>query len=263
MLFEWRSLDHVDARRVAARQVQNPYDYFHINSIDLAPDGDLLVSARNTWAVYKISRKDGRVLWRLGGEAQRLPDGARRDVRLAARRPLPRATAGSSASSTTRSGPVAPKQSRAIVLELDDEAHGARRSSASTCTGPALYARAMGNAQLLADGGYLVGWGTEPYITRVRRRRHGALRRAAAARRRELPRVPLPVGRSGRRSRPRSTAHPRPHEGLRKLERRDERAHVAAEGRAVGRTGSSRLVRPEDRLRGRARRCRARRATPP
>ena len=31
-------------------------------------DGNLLVSARNTWAVYKVSRKTGEVLWRLGGK---------------------------------------------------------------------------------------------------------------------------------------------------------------------------------------------------
>ena len=49
-------------------RVGNLFDYFHINSIDIDADGDLLVSARNTWAVYKIAKKDGRVVWRLGGK---------------------------------------------------------------------------------------------------------------------------------------------------------------------------------------------------
>src|SRR5262249_37087230 len=66
VLFEWRSLDHVPVTE-SLRHVQVPFDYFHVNSIDVAPDGDLLVSARNTWAVYKLSRKDGHVVWRLGG----------------------------------------------------------------------------------------------------------------------------------------------------------------------------------------------------
>src|SRR5262245_47832181 len=66
VLFEWRSLDHVGVEE-SLRPVLHPYDYFHVNSIDVAPDGDLLVSARNTWAVYKLDRRTGSVVWRLGG----------------------------------------------------------------------------------------------------------------------------------------------------------------------------------------------------
>src|SRR5262249_32995526 len=55
------------------------FDYFHINSIDVAPDGNLIVSARNTWAAYKLERHTGRVLWRLGGKRSdfKLGPGAR------------------------------------------------------------------------------------------------------------------------------------------------------------------------------------------
>ncbi len=31
------------------------------------PDGNLLVSARNAWALYKLDRSTGKVLWRLNG----------------------------------------------------------------------------------------------------------------------------------------------------------------------------------------------------
>lgn len=41
--------------------------YSHMNSIDLFPDGDFLLSARNTEALYKISHIDGEIVWRLGG----------------------------------------------------------------------------------------------------------------------------------------------------------------------------------------------------
>ncbi len=43
-------------------------DYFHINSIAEAADGNLLISGRNTWAVYKVNRKTGEVMWRLNGK---------------------------------------------------------------------------------------------------------------------------------------------------------------------------------------------------
>ncbi len=67
VLFEWRSLDHV-ALTESYSQVAPAFDYFHVNSVDLAADGNLLVSARNTWTVYKVDRGSGKVIWRLGGK---------------------------------------------------------------------------------------------------------------------------------------------------------------------------------------------------
>ena len=69
VLFEWRSLDHVAVEESHAPiSTDTPFDYFHINSIELDADGDFLVSARNTWAIYKIDRDSGSIIWRLGGK---------------------------------------------------------------------------------------------------------------------------------------------------------------------------------------------------
>jgi hypothetical protein len=71
VLFEWHSLDHVGLDETYAKVSKEPrpaIDYFHINSIDVDHDGNLLVSARTTCAVYKIDRKTGEVMWRLGGK---------------------------------------------------------------------------------------------------------------------------------------------------------------------------------------------------
>lgn len=44
-------------------------DYVHINSLFLDPkDGNLIVSMRNQYAVYKIDRSTGKILWVLGGD---------------------------------------------------------------------------------------------------------------------------------------------------------------------------------------------------
>ncbi|OQE25560.1 hypothetical protein PENSTE_c006G01564 [Penicillium steckii] len=78
VLFEWRSLDHVDPSNSytwpahtdtsgTGLNVHEPWDYFHINSIDKNKDGDYLISSRHTSAIYKISGKDGSVIWRLHG----------------------------------------------------------------------------------------------------------------------------------------------------------------------------------------------------
>ena len=44
-----------------------PIDGEHANSIDILPDGDLLLSLRHTDTVYKIDRQTGAIRWRLGG----------------------------------------------------------------------------------------------------------------------------------------------------------------------------------------------------
>ena len=78
LLFEWRSLDHIDPGEVwtwphstdtsgEGTTEWHPWDYFHLNSIDKNKDGDYLLSARHACAIYKISGKDGSVIWRMGG----------------------------------------------------------------------------------------------------------------------------------------------------------------------------------------------------
>src|SRR6266542_1348901 len=71
VLFEWHSLDHVpltDSYQPLPSSPGAPWDYFHINSINLDSDQNLLISARHTWAIYKIDRRTGDVIWRLGGK---------------------------------------------------------------------------------------------------------------------------------------------------------------------------------------------------
>src|SRR5262249_39231341 len=64
LLWAWHALGHVPVSASKAKpQAGQPYDYFHINSIQQLPNGNLLISARNTWAVYEISRATGHVLW--------------------------------------------------------------------------------------------------------------------------------------------------------------------------------------------------------
>src|SRR5205823_4895265 len=46
----------------------SPFDFLHLHSVDLDADGSLLVSARNTWAVYDLDARSGQISWRLGGK---------------------------------------------------------------------------------------------------------------------------------------------------------------------------------------------------
>src|SRR5215212_10033923 len=69
ILFEWRSIEHVGLEETYVEPWEDHYpgiDYFHINSVDVDHDDNLLISARETSAVYKIDRKSGEIIWRLG-----------------------------------------------------------------------------------------------------------------------------------------------------------------------------------------------------
>ena len=71
LLFQWDSLDHValtDAYTETPKQPGSPLDYFHVNSVEEDRDGNLVISARNTWAAYKVDRRTGKIVWTLGGK---------------------------------------------------------------------------------------------------------------------------------------------------------------------------------------------------
>jgi hypothetical protein len=167
VLFEWRSLDHVAIDESHAAYSGHAYDYFHVNSVDIDADGNLLVSARNTWAVYKVQRETGRVLWRLGGKRSDFRMG--RGTEFAWQHDARHHDEGRLISifDNGAAPPVAP-QSRVLVIALDRRGRYARLVRAYTHP-RRLLAPFMGNAQILRDGNVMVGWGGLPYITEFRR----------------------------------------------------------------------------------------------
>ena len=165
VLFEWRSLDHVALEETYVTPSEDHYpgiDYFHLNSIDVEPDNNLLISARETSAVYKIDRKSGEVIWRLGGKKSdfEMGPGTRFAFQHDARR-LPDGTISifDNGSLVFENGtPRAVEESRAIVLKLDEEKM--RASLVREYTHPdKQYADAAGNMQVLPNGNVFVGWG--------------------------------------------------------------------------------------------------------
>lgn len=163
VLFEWHSLAHVpldDSYRTDVT-ADGTVDYFHLNSIGVAPDGDLIVSARHTATVYKLDRKTGDVVWRLGGKHSdfALGPGAafwfQHDARMHADGTLSLFDNGATGPGAADVEPA----SRPLQLHLDMASMTAELVQVFTPPAPRL-ATAMGNLQLLPDGGAFVGWGT-------------------------------------------------------------------------------------------------------
>ncbi len=157
--WEWHSLDHIGASEseVEAPSGTAPWDYFHLNSIDREPSGDLLISARSTWAGYLLQGGSGKVLWRLGGNKSSFKMGPgtkmawQHDGRVLADGELTFFDDGSN--------PPIHSQSRGLRIELDSKTHEARLLKAYVHADPPLLAASQGNMQTLANGNALVGYG--------------------------------------------------------------------------------------------------------
>jgi hypothetical protein len=159
LLFEWHSLDHIGL----GESYDRPPDYFHINSIEQTPDGQLLISARNTWAGYLVGHGLGRVLWRLGGKRSSFRMGAgagfayQHDIRLDRFGRVTLYDDGAGASPAHR-------ESRGLTLALDTRRMTARLVVADRHR-PPLLAYYEGSDQLLGNGHSFVGWGQKPFFT--------------------------------------------------------------------------------------------------
>jgi len=75
VLFDWSPFGHIEVML----DVLDPVDrdaaivnWTHGNSIDIDPEGNLLVSFRNLNEVAKVDTRTGAVLWRLGGTSKQL-----------------------------------------------------------------------------------------------------------------------------------------------------------------------------------------------
>ena len=161
VLLEWHSLAHVplsDSFEPGVTTEKN-IDYFHLNSIDVDTDGHLLVSARHTSTVYKVHRHTGAVLWRLGGKRSNFTfkPGAAFAYQHDARRQHDGTITlfDNGADDDKQAEPF----SRAIRLHVDERA---KTVSLVADYDPPVrrLSIAMGNVQLLPDGGVFVGWGT-------------------------------------------------------------------------------------------------------
>lgn len=166
--WEWHSLDHVAAQEseTEAPKEARPWDWFHLNSIDVEPDGNVLISARSTWAAYQLQRGTGEVLWRLGGNKSSFKMGPgtetawQHDARL-----LPN---GEITLFDDGSNPPIHHQSRAVTIALDLGAHTA--TLRSSLTHPShLLAASQGNMQTLANGNTVVGYGGIPEVSEFAR----------------------------------------------------------------------------------------------
>jgi hypothetical protein len=170
VLLEWRSLDHVPVSESYMFAGGGVYDYMHANSIAVTLDGNLLVSGRHTWALYKLERHTGEVIWRLGGKRSDFAMGAgaqfawQHDARQLDDRTITVFDDGAAFFEGAHRFRTTHSQSRGVTLDVD---HAARQVSLrrSYHRRPGVVAGGFGNMQTLADGDVVIGWGNLPLFS--------------------------------------------------------------------------------------------------
>lgn len=166
LVFDWSSAAHIDfSESHAGYSSKAPFDPVHLNSIDVTSDGKLLVSARNTWAVYKIDPVSGDIIWRLGGKKSDFALGP--GVRFAWQHDARAQADGTITLFDDQGDPPEAKQSRGLALAVDEAAKTARLKSQYFHPDKNLLAGSQGSVQVLPSGNVLIGWGAEPYYTEL------------------------------------------------------------------------------------------------
>jgi hypothetical protein len=168
VMYEWHSLDHVPLSSsyssAAPTTRAEPFDYFHINSIDVEQDGDLLVDSRNTWAAYDVDAKTGQLRWELGGKKSSFEQTPA--ARTAWQHDAVQQPDGAITFFDNGAFPQVHPQSRAIEVTLDTANMTATLTRSYEHQNP-LVAGSQGNVQALANGDWMVGWGQAGYLSEI------------------------------------------------------------------------------------------------
>jgi hypothetical protein len=163
---EWHSIDHVAmSESVASAHTSSyewPFDYFHINSIDLHADGSILISARNTSALYELDGASGEITERIGGKRSTVKLG--HGAETAYQHDATLQPNGQISVFDNGAVPKVHPQSRGVLLAINPEARTDTLVAQFTHPKP-LSSASQGDIQGLPGGDFFVGWGPVPYFS--------------------------------------------------------------------------------------------------
>ncbi|WP_018178108.1 arylsulfotransferase family protein [Jongsikchunia kroppenstedtii] len=165
VISRWDARQHVPITDTESAKTPGDaaFDPFHMNSIALDPAGNLIISMRNTSAVYDVNPSTGVINWQLGGKHPTLRADAgvefafQHDAEFVGPNEITLFNDNSSGADTRG-------LSSAEAIHIDAAHHHA--TLVHNFTHPAgLVSFAMGNVQTLPNGDEFVGWGMAPHIS--------------------------------------------------------------------------------------------------
>jgi hypothetical protein len=170
VMWEWHSLGHVGVQESYSgtpADTSTPYDYFHIDSLQVDAHGNILISARNTSGLYYLDGRSGAVIWRLGGKRSSFTLGP--GVAFANQHDATLLKGGDISLLDDGVAPPMTTLPRGEIVKLDRGERTARLAGSlvrpilpATTTGSG---SGTGDVQSLPGKGWMVGWGERPSFT--------------------------------------------------------------------------------------------------
>jgi hypothetical protein len=165
VMWEWHALGNIPISEShnAVPKSHYPWDYVHINSISPGPSGDVLLSSRNTWALYDVELRNGAIRWRLGGSHSSFKLGS--GTSFYWQHDAEWQPGGLISLFDNGSDPPKEKQSRGLLLEPNASSHTVTLHRQFTNPSRTLLASSQGNTLSLPGGDWLMGYGGLPDFT--------------------------------------------------------------------------------------------------
>jgi Arylsulfotransferase (ASST) len=165
VMFEWHALDHIpiSSSYFPPSTPGYVFDPYHGNSIGVDSDGNLIISMRDTSAVYKVNRQTGSVMWELGGKHSSFQMGPGTTTAFqhdAIVQPDGTVTIFDDGAGPPTVHPF----SRGVRVAIDTRRMTARLVGTYDHS-PNISANFEGGVDKLADGNVFLGWGQQPYFS--------------------------------------------------------------------------------------------------
>jgi EmrB/QacA subfamily drug resistance transporter len=172
LVYTWNASDHIPLSESKTQPPTNGfgYDAYHVNAVQILSNGEMLVSMRNTSAIYLVNIKSGKIIWTLGGKDSdfQIPKNAEFEWQHDAQ------ISGNTVTMfddhccyITGAGvylsPTGP--SRGLELRLNVHNHTVKRLAQYYLFGTTVHSEYMGNLQTLPNGDRFVGWGQAPFFS--------------------------------------------------------------------------------------------------
>ncbi|KAL2001359.1 hypothetical protein VTN02DRAFT_1852 [Thermoascus thermophilus] len=174
LLFQWRASEHFDfteayvSREGTGEIEDEPWDFFHINSVDKDARGNFLISSRYMCCLAYIDGKTGEVIWKLGGKNNMfrdLSDGAATNISWQHHARFRDNDTAITLFDNSYVGNDGPKHlSRGLYLDVDMDKMTAKvRHEYWNPLG--ISSQSQGSLEILDSGNVLVGYGNIPVWT--------------------------------------------------------------------------------------------------
>jgi len=175
LIFSWDMLQHVNlsaseypASYAMDKASNNVWDAFHMNSLDVGPNNQLLISGRNLWTIYDVDMRTGKILWQLGGKHSTFTfpktDATFSWQHMVEFQPGGQISMFDDGCCADPRKPAPQSQSHGLLLRLDLQNKTATEVK-SYYHNPGLQASSEGGYQALPHGDALISWGSQPYYS--------------------------------------------------------------------------------------------------